>query len=127
MILRRRCRPSRRPDGALERLGAVLGDDVLRHAHLDADRDVGVLGDRLGAGVHLREVDVVELGDRERRQADVGDVDEGVEPRARLRHDVAAEGGEVVGARVARRDAGRGALDARPARRPGCRSPSRTG
>ena len=60
--------------------------------------------------VGLREVDVVELGHRERRQPDIGDVHERVEPRARLRHHVAAEGREIVGAGIARRHAGGGAL-----------------
>ena len=99
-----------RQDGAPERLEAVLGDHVLRHAHLGAECDVGVLADRPGAGIDLREIDVVELGDRERREARVGDVDERIEPRARLPDDVAAERREVVGAGVAARHAGGGAL-----------------
>src|SRR3712207_7649114 len=37
-------------DGALQWLGPVLRDHVLGHAHLHADRHVGVLGDGLGAG-----------------------------------------------------------------------------
>ncbi len=82
-----------------------------RHAHLDAEHDVGVLGHRLGGGVDLREIDVVELGDREAGEADVGDVHERVEARARLRHDGAAEGGEVVGAGVARGDQRGGGLE----------------
>ena len=62
-------------------------------------------------GIHLGEVDVVKLGHRERRQADIGDVHEGEKPRAGLRHHVAAEGGEIVGARIAGRDHGRRALE----------------
>ena len=73
--------------------------------------DVGVLGHRLGRGLGLGEVDVVELGHREAGEPDVGDVHEGVEARARLADDGAAEGGEVVGARVARRDQRRRALE----------------
>ena len=52
-----------------------------RHAHLDAEHEVGVLGHRLGGGLGLRVVDVVELGHREAGEADVGDVHEGVEAR----------------------------------------------
>ena len=76
----------------------MLGDHVLRHAHLDAQRDIGVLADRFGAGVNLGEIDVVEFGDRERGQSGVRDMDERVEPRARLPDDVAAECRKVIGA-----------------------------
>ena len=88
---------------ALQRLEAVLGDDVLRHPHLDAEQEIRIFGQRHRAGFHLRVIDVVELGDREAGQAVVGDVDEGVNPRPRLRHDVAAQRGEIVDAGVARR------------------------
>ena len=97
-------------DRPLQRLDAVLGDHVLRHAHLRADRDVGILGDGLRGRVHIRDVDVRELGDRERREPGIGDVDKGVEAGARLRHDEAAERGEIVGPGIAGRDAGRRAL-----------------
>src|SRR3982750_4721736 len=50
----------------------------------------------------------VELGNRKRRQAGVGDMDERIEPGARLRHDMTAERREVVGAGIARRHAGGG-------------------
>jgi hypothetical protein len=94
----------------LEWLEAVLGDDVFGHAHLDAQHHVGVLGNRLGGRVDLRKVDIVELGDRERRQSHIGDVHEGVKAGARLRDDVAAEGRKVVGAGIAGRHAGCSAL-----------------
>ncbi len=97
-------------DGAPQRLRAVLGNHVLGHAHLHAEHDVGVLCDRLGRSVDLGEIDVVELRHRERRQTEVGDMHECVEPRARRRHDVAAKGGEVVGAGIAGRDCRRGRL-----------------
>ena len=113
-------------DRALERLEAVLGDHVLGHAHLHAEHHVGILGQRLGGGIHLREIDVVELGHRERRQPGIGDMHERVKPRARLRHDVAAEGREIVGAGIARRHAGGRALVRDRARRPECRSRSHT-
>jgi hypothetical protein len=51
-------------DRPLQRLDAVLGDHVLRHAHLGAERDVAILGDGLGRRVHVGDVDVGELGDR---------------------------------------------------------------
>ncbi len=109
--LGRRARELAGADGAAQRLQAVARDHVIRHAHLDADHDVGVFAHRLGGRFGLREVDVEELGHREAAEADVGDVHEGVEARARLRDDVAAEDGEVVGARVARRHRGGGALE----------------
>ncbi|MGY4215120.1 hypothetical protein ACVMFB_001619 [Bradyrhizobium sp. USDA 4522] len=98
-------------DAALQRLEAVLEDDVFRHPHLDPDQEVGVLGQRHRAGFDLGVVDVVELGHRECRQAVVGDVDEGVDPRPRLRDDEAPQRREVVDAGVARRDDRRGALE----------------
>ena len=79
----------------------MLGDDVLAHAHLDAEHEVGVLRYGLGRRIGLGIVDVVELRDRESGQADVGDVHEGVEARTRLADDRAAEGGDVVGSCVA--------------------------
>ena len=94
-----------------ERLEAVLEDDVLRHPHLDADQEIRIFGQRHGAGFDLRVVDVVELGDRERRQSVIGDMDEGVDPRPRLRHDVAAQRREIVDAGIARRDHRGGALE----------------
>ena len=57
-----------------------------------------------------RVVDVVELRHRKRRQADIGDVHESIETRARLSHHIAAERGEVVGAGIARRHHGGGGL-----------------
>ena len=98
-------------DGALERLGAVVRDYILRHAHLDADRDIGVFRHRLGAGLHLGVVEIVKLRQRKRRQPDIGDVHEGIEPGAGLRHDEAAKAGEIAGAGIARRHAGGGALE----------------
>ena len=87
--------------GALQRLRPVLGDDVLAHAHLDAKHQVGVLRHGLGRRLRLREIDVVELRHRKRRQPHVGDVHEGVEPGAGLADDGAAKGGDVVGAGIA--------------------------
>ena len=66
---------------------------------------------RAARGVGVREAEVVELGLGEAGQADVGDVDEGVQAAARRGHHVAAEGGEVVRARVARRHQRGGALE----------------
>ena len=86
-------------------------DHVLRHPHLDADQKIRVLGERHGAGFHLRVVDIVELGDREGGQAVVGDVDEGIDPCARLRHDIAAQRGEVVDPGVACRHHRGGSLE----------------
>ena len=97
-------------DGAPERLEPVSGDHVLRHPHLDPEHHVGVLGDRLGGVVDPREIDVVELRHGKAGEPHVGDVHEREQARARLRADVAAEGGDVVGAGIARRHAGRGAL-----------------
>jgi hypothetical protein len=62
----------------------------------------GVFANRFGAGVHLSEIDIVKLGDREWRQPDIRDVHESVKPCAGLRHDMPAEGGKIVGASVAR-------------------------
>jgi hypothetical protein len=81
----------------------VLGDDVLRHPDLHAEQEIRIFGQRHRAGFDLRIIDVVELGDREAGQAVVGDVDEGVNPRPRLRHDVTAQRGEIVDAGIARR------------------------
>ena len=97
-------------DRALEGLEAVARDHVLRHAHLDSDGDVGVFRQRLRRRVGLREVDVEQLGDREGREADVGDVHESVEPRARPVGHGAPHEGEGARARVARRHRGGGAL-----------------
>src|SRR5205809_264767 len=72
-------------DRALPRLDAGLVDDVLRHAHLDADRDVRVLRHRAPGLLGMREAEVEKLGLGEAGEADVRDVHEGVEARARLR------------------------------------------
>lgn len=88
----------------------MLGDDVLRHAYFGAECNISVFTDRLGAGVHLREIDVVELGNRERCQPDIGDMYESVKPRAGLPHNEASEGGEIIRAGVTRRNTGGGAL-----------------
>ena len=98
-------------DAALERLDAVLEDHVLRHPDLDADQEVRVFGERHRAGFDLRVVDVVEFGHRERRQAVIGDMEEGIHPRPRLRDDVAPQRGEIVDAGIARRHHGGGALE----------------
>ena len=98
-------------DRAFERLDAMLGDHVLRHAHLDAQRDVGVLRDGPRRRLDLREVDVVQLADREPGEAHVGDVHERVEPRAGRRDDKAPIGREVVRARVAGGHGRRGSLE----------------
>ena len=88
----------------------MLGNDVLGHTHFGAECNIRVLTDRLGAGVHLGEIDVVKLGDRERRQSDVRDMHECVKPRAGLPHNEASKGGEIVRSSVTRRNAGCGAL-----------------
>jgi hypothetical protein len=59
----------------------------------------------------LRIIDVVELGDRERGEPVVGDMQERVHPRPGLRDDEAAEGGEIVHAGVARGHHGGRALE----------------
>ena len=100
-------------DAALERLEPVLGDHVLRHPHLDPEQEVRVFRQRHRAGFDLRIVDVVELGDRECRQAVIGDVEEGVDARPRLRHDVAAQRRKIVDAGIAGRDQRGGALELR--------------
>jgi hypothetical protein len=84
-----------------ERLQAMARDDILRHAHLDADGDIRVVGEHARSRFRLREVDVEQLADRKRGEADVGDMHEGVEPRARLRRHEAAVGGERTCARIA--------------------------
>ena len=104
--------PFARCDCALERLGAVFGNDVLGHADFGAKHDIRVLADRSGAGVHLRKIDIVKLGNRKRRESDIGNMYKCVESRATLRHDVAAEGRKIIGASIARRNA-RGAHGAR--------------
>ena len=97
-------------NSALERFEAVFEDHVLRHPHLDADQEVLIFRQPHGAGFDLRIVDVVELRDRESRQAVVGDMEKRVHPRPRLRHDVAAQRRKVVDAGIAGRHHGRGAL-----------------
>ena len=99
-----------REDRALGRFGPVFGNDILRHTNFDAECNIRVLTDRLGAGVHLREIDVIELRDGKRRQPDIGDMHEGVEPGAGLPDNEASEGGEIVCIGVARRNTCRGAL-----------------
>ena len=100
-------------DRALQRLQAVLGDHVLRHPHLDAEQEIRIFRQRHGAGFHLGVVDIVEFGDREARQPVIGDVDEGVDPGPRLRHDVTAQRREVVDAGIAGRNRRGGALKLR--------------
>ena len=72
-----------RGDRAFERLQPVLGDHILGHAHLRAQHHIGVLCNRAGRDIGLRKVDVIELGNREARQSDVGYVHEGIDSRAR--------------------------------------------
>ena len=98
-------------DPTLQRLQAMLKDHILRHPHFDADQEIRIFRQRHGAGLHLRVIDVVEFGHRESRQSVVGDVHERVNPRTRLRHDVAAQRRQIVDAGVARRDHGRGSLE----------------
>jgi hypothetical protein len=86
---------------AFERFEPVLGNDVVRHACLRAEHNVGILGDGFRRGIGLREIDIIELCDWKARQPNIGNVHEGVEARARLGHDVTAEAGKVVGACVA--------------------------
>jgi hypothetical protein len=102
--------PFARRDCALERLGAVFGDDILGHANFGANHDIRVLADRSGARVHLRKIDIVKLGNRKRCESDIGNMYKCVESRATLRHDVAAEGRKIIGASITRRNAGGGAL-----------------
>ena len=45
-------------DCPLQRLDAVLGDHVLRHAYLSADHDVAILGDGFRCRAHVRHVNV---------------------------------------------------------------------
>ena len=111
-------------DRALERLEAVLGDHVLRHAHLDAEHHVGVLGDRPGGLVHPREVDVVELRHREAGEPDIGDVHEGVEAGARLRRPRGGGRRRNCWRRHRRPTRRWWCIGSPPARRPECRSPS---
>ncbi len=97
-------------DRALQRLGAVARDHVLAHPHLDAEHDVGVLGDRPRGRLRLRIVDVEELRHRKAGEPGDRDVHERVLARARGRHDEAPERREVVRAGIARRHHGRRAL-----------------
>ena len=99
-----------REDRALERLGPVFGNDVLGHSYFGAECNIRVFTDRLGAGVHLREIDVVEFGNGKRCQPDIGDMHESVKPRAGLPHNEAPEGGEIVRTGVTRRNTGGSAL-----------------
>ena len=98
-------------DATLQRLEAVLEDDVLGHPDFHADQEIRIFGETHRAGFDLRIVDVVEFGDRERGEAVVGDVQEGVHPRPRLCDDEPAQRGEIVHARIARRDDGGRALE----------------
>ena len=82
----------------------MLGDDVLAHAHLGAKNDVGVLGNRARSSIDLREIDIVEFGDRKSGEPMVGDVHKGIEARPGRRHNEAPEGGDVVGAGIACRN-----------------------
>src|SRR5262249_51502507 len=97
-------------DRPLQRLDAVLGNHVLRHPYLRADHDVGILGDGFRCCAYIRDVDVGELRDRERREPGIGDVYKRAEASTRLRHDEAAEGCEVVAPGIAGRHAGGRAL-----------------
>ena len=92
-----------RADRTFERLQPVLGDHILGHAHLRAQHHIGVLCNRAGRDIGLRKVDVVELGNREARQSDVGYVHEGIDSGARLPRDVAAKRSKVVGTGIPRR------------------------
>src|SRR6266849_2279464 len=94
-----------RPEGAPEGLETVLSYHAVRDANLDPEHHVGVLDNRLGAGVHDSVVDVEHLARGEAsRHADARDVDEGIEARARLRTRPVGERAERVGARVSGRD-----------------------
>lgn len=86
-------------------------DHVLRHPHLDPEQEVGVLGERHRAGFGLCDVDIVQLGGRERRQAVIGDMDEGVHARPRLGHDEPAQRRQIVDPGIACRDDGRRGLE----------------
>jgi hypothetical protein len=99
-----------RADRTFERLQTVLGDHILGHAHLRAEHHIAVLRNRPRRDIGLRKVDVVELSNREAREPDVGYVHEGIDTRARLRRDVAAERSKVVGTGIPRRHAGGRAL-----------------
>lgn len=84
----------------------MFGNDILGHAYFRAEHEIGILADRFGASINLREVDVVEFGNRERGEADIGDMNECVKARASLGHYVAAEGRKIVRAGIARRNTG---------------------
>ena len=58
----------------------MLRDDVFAHAYLGAQHHVGVLGDDTSCGIHLSEVDVVELRDGEAGQPMVRDVHKSEQP-----------------------------------------------
>ena len=73
----------------------------------------GLAATARGAVLDLGVVDVEHLGHREAREPEVGDVDEGVDAGARLASHVALEGGDVVGAGIARRDGSGGAGERR--------------
>ena len=98
-------------DTAFERFDAVLEDDVLRHPHLHADQEILVFGKPHRTGFDLRVVDVVEFGDRESRQAVIGDMEEGVHPRPGLCDNEAPQRGEIVDAGIAGRHHRGGALE----------------
>jgi hypothetical protein len=68
-----------------------------------AQHHIGVLCNRAGRDIGLRKVDVVELGNREARQSDVGYVHEGIDSGARLPRDEAAKRSKVVGTGIPRR------------------------
>ena len=87
-------------DRALERLEAGLRDHVLRHAHFDADRDVGILGNRLRRSLGLSESQVEELGLGKPAQSNVCDMHKGIEASACVPHDVAPKGREIIRARI---------------------------
>jgi hypothetical protein len=99
-----------RADGTLERLQPVLGNYILRHAHLRAQHHIAVLRNGARRAVGLRKINVIQLGNGKPSQSNIGDMHEGIKPGSCLSRDEAAESGEVVGTGVARRNTGGGAL-----------------
>ena len=101
-----------RADRAPQRLETVAAYHRIGDAHLDTQREVGVLGHHLGAGLHVGVVDVEHLARGEpARQPNGGDVHEAEQARARLGDDPMAEVAEGIRARVARRHRGGGGGD----------------
>jgi hypothetical protein len=92
------------PDFSHARIARLSGSVpclAMTHAYFRAEHEIGILADRFGASINLREVDVVEFGNRERGEADIGDMNECVKARASLGHYVAAEGRKIVRAGIA--------------------------